>query len=394
MDAIKVLNVTSHLGGGLGTAIGSYIAESELHHSILELEKTINPCTDQFDLKGIVTLYQKEDFAKIAADFDVLLFHYHCHPLITWALLEINRYAKNKVVTWCHNNGMDTLHPLPDMLNTLTDSVILSGCNDRRFIDCDIIRPIPLMTSLDEAANRLFSSNKSNEPSFRYIGSLSESKIHESAFEWFSLLSQKWGFDIATLDEDQTFSKFNVLTCEMKRSVLYDHFFCLVYPLKENHYGCGELGLQELLMLGYPVIVRRNSVETEITDGLSGVYFADSVTELGSVCLDIIENWYSLIEDWQARSAHNTKRINSRKPYAQLDIQLNRVYNRKSLRKQIVDKTEPLDVVKFAYNQKSEHGLNEICLLWEKSGHVEIPTKGSPSQFLKYFPDLMHLGCF
>ena len=388
MDSIRVLHLTTHLGGGLGTAIGSYIAQSELKHSVLELEKSINPCTDQFNLKNVKTLRQKGDIAKHVMNFDVLLIHYYCHPLIAWALLEINRFAETKVVAWCHNNGIDSLHPLPDNLNKMADSVVLSGCKDDRFSECDIIRPIPLMTSLNEAANRLFSAKKGDKPSFRYIGSLNEAKIHECAFEWFGYVSQNWGFDIATLDLDRNFSEFKVLTGETRRSVLYDHLFCLIYPLRDNHYGCGELGLQELLMLGYPVIIRRNSVETDITEGLSGVYFADSMTELSSACSEVVENWHLLVEDWWARSARNTKIIDSRKPYAKLDLQLNQVYRRGSLRKQIVRKTDSLDIVKFAYNQKSEYGLNKILLLWNQSGRGKIPTKGSPAQFLKYFPNL------
>ena len=382
--------MTTHLGGGLGMAIGYYIAQSELEHSVLELEKSINPCTDQFNL-NVKTLPQKKDIAMLIMNYDVLLIHYYCHPLIAWALMEINRSTGNKVVVWCHNNGKDCLHPLPDDLNKMADLVILSGCKDDRFSECDIIRPSPLMMSLNEAANRLLSASKDDNPSFRYIGSLYESKIHECAFEWFSYLSENWGFDIATLDLDHNFSKFKVLIGETKRSALYDHFFCLIYPLKDNHYGCGELVLQELLMLGYPVIIRRNSAETEIVEGLSGVFFADSINELYSVCSEIVVNWNSLIEDWWARSANNIKIINFRKPYHRLDLQLANVYRRESLRQKIVRKPDSLDIVKFAYNQKNDDDLKKILFLWNQSGRGKIPTKGSPAQFVKYFPDLQRL---
>jgi hypothetical protein len=390
VDSIKVLNVTSHLGGGLGTAISTYIARSTLTHSVLELEKSINPCTDQISI-DVKTLKNRKDFAKHIVDYDVLLIHYYCHPLIVWALMEINRIKGNKVVVWCHNNGKDILRPLPDNLGKMADLVILSGCKDERFDECEVIRPSPTMSFLDKAAHKVSKANKDDKLSFRYIGSLDKSKISDCAFEWFGYLSEKWGFDIATLDSSHNFSRFRVLVGETKRSVLYDHFFCLVYPLRDNHYGCGELGLQELLMLGYPAIIRRNSVETEIVDGLSGVYFADSMNELASVCLEINANWSLLIENWRARSDHNVNAINLRKPYERLDSQLLKIYGSESSRKRIIRKPDSLDIVKFAYNIKSNENLDKILSLWNQSGLGKNPAKSSPVQFLKYFPMLKSL---
>jgi hypothetical protein len=394
MDPIKILNVTTHLGGGLGTVISTYIAQSELEHSVLELEKSVNPCTDQFKLK-VITLKDKKDLENIIKCYDVLLVHYYCHPLTAWALMEINRFSGNKVVVWCHNNGKDSLHPLPDNLNKITDLVILSGCKDARFNECEIIRPSALMTFLNEAANCLSKADKNKSPSFRYIGSLDKSKIHDCAVEWFSYLSENWRFDIATLDLDHhNFSKFKVLTGETKRSSLYERYFCLVYPLKENHYGCGELGLQELLMLGYPVIIRRNSVEIEIVEELAGVYFADSLDELSLACSEIAGKWNSLVENWEARSEYNIKKINLRKPYHNLDLQLLNIYKRESLRKRNVQKADSLDLVKFAYNQKTDEDLKTFLFLWNKTGFAKIPNKSSPAQFVKYFPDLKDVPIF
>lgn len=393
MDSIKVLNLTTHLGGGLGVAIGSFIAQSELHHSVLELEKSINPCTSQFSLK-IDTLTRKNDLARLVRDYDVLLIHYYCHPLIAWALLEINCSVENKVVAWCHNNGLDRLHPLPDNLNVMTDSVILSGCKDNRYSGSEVIRPAPLAASLDEAANRLFDAKNIDKPSFRYVGSLSEAKIHECAFEWFRYLAERWEFDIATLDLNHGFAKFKVLTGETRRSILYDHFFCVVYPLTDNHYGCGELGLQEMLMLGYPVILRRNNVELDIVKGLSGVYFADSKSELDFVCSEVVANWNLLVEDWRTRSIHNTDIISRRQPYSRLDFLLAKVHRQRSLRQKMAHRPGSLDIVKFAYNQKNVNDLKDIITLWNQSGRGKLPTKGSPAQFVKYFPDLLRSNLF
>jgi len=389
---MKVLNVTTHLGGGLGTMIGSYISQSKLEHSVLELEKSINPCTDKLNL-NIITLKNKRNINAIAMNHDILLVHYYCHPLIASALLEINRFEGNRVVVWCHNNGKNCLHPLPTNLDKMSDLVILSGCKDDRFSQCELVRPSPLMEQLEDTASNLSSINRYGAPSFRYIGSLHESKINKCAFNWFSYLSDKGEFDIATLDLEHRFSKFKVLIGVTNRKALYSHFFCLVYPLKDNHYGCGELVLQELLMLGYPVIIRRNNVETEIVDELTGVYFADSMNELKSVHSEIVTNWDSIISNWWIRSAHNSKVIDSRAPYKRLDTLLEQVYGTISLRQRLTSKPNPLDIIKFAYNQTSDDGLKQILSIWNQSGRGTIPTKGSPSQFLKYFPDLQQLLC-
>ena len=147
-------------------------------------------------------------------------------------------------------------------------------------------------------------------------------------------------------------------------------------------------------MLGYPVIIRRNSVEIEIVEELAGVYFADSLDELSLACSEIAGKWNSLVENWEARSEYNIKKINLRKPYHNLDLQLLNIYKRESLRKRNVQKADSLDLVKFAYNQKTDEDLKTFLFLWNKTGFAKIPNKSSPAQFVKYFPDLKDVPIF
>lgn len=382
---IKVLHITTHLGGGLGTAISSYIANSSLSHTVLELEETINPCllSHNFD---IITMSRREELSLLARNSDIILLHYYCHPLAAWALFELNTLLERKIVIWCHNNGIDFLRPLPDALSGMSDAVILSGCQDNRFDDCDIIRPIPQVEVLEKIAGKL-QGKDNNKLLFRYIGSLSYDKIYEYAENWFIYLSEKWNFQIVTFDIEHDFFKFDLLSGSTERSLLYDCFFCAIYPLKSTHYGCGELGLQELLMLGYPVILRRNKIETEIVNNLEGVYFADSFTEFCSVCSEVSVNWDKILFEWKNRSEKNIQVIRSRCPYDKLDRLIYNVYH-KDTKKEHICSFNSRDLIKFSYNQTSEEGLKKIFCLWGKNKQWNVSKKGSPAQFQKYFPEI------
>jgi hypothetical protein len=366
--------------------IGSYIAQSELEHTVLELEKSTNPSFVDPDVK-VTTLTDIGMLDKHIAGYDVLLVHYYCHPLIGWVLLEINRISKSKVVVWCHNNGMDDLHPLPDRLNELADSVVLSGCKDNRFRDCDVIRPIPLREYLNEAFRELSQSHRECALRFSYIGSLDGAKIHTCAQEWFSYLSDHWCFEIATLDSDHSFGRYRVRVGVTQRCELYNRFFCVAYPLRKDHYGCGELVLQELLMLGYPVIIRENKVESEITDGLLGVFIANDIEELRRSCNEISTQWKTLVDEWWIRSRHNTEIIQSRKPYLKLDSHLRYIHGKGTTQRPPLLKFSCIDIAKFSYNQDSNAGLRRILSLWKDTGRAAIARKGSPAQFVKYLSD-------
>ena len=382
---VRVLHITTHLGGGLGTAISSYIANSNLSHTVLELEKTINPCLLYRDF-DIITMSRREDLTLLARNSNIVLLHYYCHPLAAWTLFELNTLLGVKIVTWCHNNGVDFLRPLPDALSDMSDVVILSGCQDDRFSGCDIIRPIPQVEVLEKIAAKL-QEKKDNKLLFRYIGSLSYDKIHEDAENWFVYLSENWNLQIATLDIEHNFFKFDLLSGITERSLLYDCFFCAIYPLKSTHYGCGELGLQELLMLGYPVILRRNKIEIEIVNNLEGVYFADSFTEFCSVCSEVSVNWDKILFEWKNRSEKNIQIIRSRYPYNRLDKLIYNAY-RKDTKRECICRFNIRDLIKFSYNQKSEEGLRKIFCLWKKNKQWNVSRKGSPAQFEKYFPEI------
>ena len=383
---IRVLHITTHLGGGLGTAISSYISYSNLSHTVLELERTVNPCLVYCNF-DIITMSNKEDIMFLSEESDVVLLHYYCHPLAAWALFELNTLHEVKIITWCHNNGIDIFRPLPDKLSEMSDAVILSGCRDDRFSDYDIIRPVPQIELLKEIALNL-QKKRRNKLLFRYIGSLSYDKIYEEAKNWFVYLSEKWVFQIATLDTmHDDFLKFNLLSGNTDRSLLYDCFFCAVYPLKSNHYGCGELGLQELLILGYPVIIRRNRIELEIVDQLDGVYFADSFAEFRCVSCEVAMDWDKLLFEWRERSVKNIQIINSRCPYLKLDQVVYDIHCKDKKRK-CISNFRLDEIIKFSYNKEHREELKSIFSLWKMNKKWNVPNKGTPSQFKKYFPEI------
>ena len=382
---MRVLNVTSHLGAGLGSVINAYIKSSKLNHDILELEKTKNPC-DINENQYVQTLRSTDNILDIASKYEICLIHYYCCPNIVSSILNLNSLTGTKLVTWCHNNGNSIIQPLSKSLLCLVDEVVLSGCKKESFINSSVVRPIPLVETINTINNNFETvSYELKKINFRYIGSLSGTKLHKDSHEWFNYLKSNYQFDISTLDTEHDFQNFNVKIGEINREILYEKPFCAVYPLRNDHYGCGELGLQELLMLGYPVILCNNLVEIEITQGLLGVYFANNINELAKICDIINSSWSTIIKKWKYRSDFNIKVIKSKKPYENLDKIIENSIQIKNKRSLYTKSMGEIEIMKLAYDQSTDDGLNKILNDWKISGHSDIASKGSPAHFSQFF---------
>ena len=379
--------MTVHRGGGLGAAISSYILESRFEHTVLELEESLRP-NDDLGSK-VITYDSSSELLEIAKRYDIVLVHYYAHPLTSRAIFRLSQLPLDvKVVAWCHNNGLTDRQPLPQRLNDLVDLVILSGCEHKYFKGAEIIRPLPKLKNYSTLLEQLTSSSQPEPLSFRYIGSLDESKICTSASEWFDYLQSKGSFSVYTLDGAAKFSRFQTFRGITDRKVLYDRRFCALYPLRGNHYGCGELAIQELLMLGFPVVLKRNKVELDITQNLSGVMFFHSLDALIAIYSNLMLAWPDLVASWRTRAVVNCDVIKKRKPYQTLDDSLEKVRSKMSVRESIDISYDAKDLLKFAYDANDDETLKSRLCSWAEVGSASSPHKGSPSQFVAYFPEL------
>ena len=129
---MKVLNITPHLGGGVGTSIEDYIQQS---HS-LGVENSIfclDSCIQKPELGSIPTSFIEDAFwgnrqllLEEIVMCDVVLVHYWNHPLLTVFLSE-TKLPKSKLVFWCHNSGLFEPHIIPNYVASIARKVVFSS---------------------------------------------------------------------------------------------------------------------------------------------------------------------------------------------------------------------------------------------------------------------------
>lgn len=306
---MKVLNITPHLGGGVGTSMEDYIRQS---HS-LGIENSIfclDSCIEKPDLGSIPTSFIEDAFwrdrqllLEEIVMCDVILVHYWNHPLLTVFLSE-TKLPKSKLVFWCHNSGLFEPHIIPNYVANIASKIIFSSAistkaNNFDYLDSAGISPttVPTVRNLDAffeiGDSRVEKKSTSNVV---YVGTVSKSKMHSDSAFIFSELSRR-GFSVKVVggpDHEILAAEVRALggTVEIfgkEKEVLkfYESADLFIYPLRPDHYGTGEQVLLEAMASGLPVVAFDNPAERAILRQFKWGRLVSSVDEFLSSVMEL-----------------------------------------------------------------------------------------------------------
>ncbi len=302
---IKVLHITTHLGGGVGKALSSIVTHEQQfnpshEHKILLLD---DPEKDQFvsicRSGGIEVLLKSEyfDIDRELTNADIVVLHWWHHPVMASFLHSFPK-SPIRLIIWAHVNGCN--YPcLPfGFVNKphnffFTSPFSLENIYWSEQQRIRVKKKSSIVFGLGEL--KFYSSfKKTSNKKFviGYIGTLSSSKLHPEFIEYCYAVLKKvpdayfiMVGDISSSNNIINKAKIYNIQDRLHFTGYSNHivnelsqFDVFAYPLNPKHFGTTENVLLEAMAFGLPVVVLNHNTEKYIIKNHKHVGFkVDSI---------------------------------------------------------------------------------------------------------------------
>jgi L-malate glycosyltransferase len=309
---LKVAHVTPHVGGGVGTVLRDFFAQSQssdLEHHLFCLDH----CVSNFhELKHVATKedgvyfkdYEFRDFIESLQVYDSLLVHYWNHPLLSSFLIRFSQHYRGFLV-WTHNSGLAEPNIIPRYLVDSAKTIVFtSKCsfdspNLKELIRLQQGKFDSIQSTVDLTQYSRIAAKRQElvrKPTrLLYVGTVSYAKLHSDAAKIFSELSKR-EFTVELVGGPEHLSLKAEIESLGGRCICRGHVEdvsnyylnadIFVYPLRPDHYGTGEQVILEALASGLPVVAFNNPAEFVILrNGQSGFLVDSNEDFIEKVCL-------------------------------------------------------------------------------------------------------------
>jgi glycosyltransferase involved in cell wall biosynthesis len=306
---MKILHITAHLGGGVGTVVLNYLREiskkaNEIHQ-IISLDEINKDARSSLNESGIFFIEKNNcdnnAFKQAIEWSDIVLVHWWNHPMMTELLINF-KFPKCRMLLWAHisgstapNNFTKKLFYFPDILIFTTPLSYLNTiyCS----LDIEIKSKVRCIWST-AGVERIEQIRLAPHEGFNvgYIGNLDYSKIHPNfikicesidvpdiRFTVIGPLNETLHGDAiaAGLQDKITFTDF---IPEQEKWRKLSEFDLFGYPLARHHYGTCDQALQEAMAAGVPPVVLSNPMETYmVKNGVSGLVVPDENSYISAI---------------------------------------------------------------------------------------------------------------
>jgi len=295
-NAIKILHITPHLGGGVGKVVLNYLSKVKddyyFVHQVACLDYINENALDVAKNIGLMLFDKmagkKQQLLKMIAEADIVLIHWWNHPLV-YDFLVRTQLPPCRLVMWSHNSGFcppgvytDKILTYPDVF-VFTTPVSFETKEVQNLSDeqkkilrvvwstggaehVKLVKPkehsgfnIGYIGTVDYAKihpNFLNICNKVNIPDVKFIvcGGSSEKEIKKEAEKLG--IAEKFNFTGLVSDITEYLSIFDIFG----------------YPLAPYHYGTCDQVLAESMAAGVVPVVLQNQMEKYmVKDGITGI---------------------------------------------------------------------------------------------------------------------------
>lgn len=293
---IKVLHITTHMGGGVGKAISDLTtSDTEHSHTVIILEKPekwqfIDKCKNA----GVVvkvTLSHRE-FEESLRSADIAIIHWWHHPLMYKFLFDFPK-CEVRLILWSHVSGCTYPYLSYRFLSKFHRMLFTSRCSfGNSYWSSGQQTEIGEKAMLVYGLGRLDSVQKKRTYCAKenitvgYIGTLAKSKIHpEFVRICHSILQEMPQIKFVLIGDkeggqwiEDTSRKMNIdehIECKgYCRDVnkYLSEFDIFGYPLNPYHFGTTENSVLEAMAAGLPVVLMNQLAEQYIIDdGVDGL---------------------------------------------------------------------------------------------------------------------------
>jgi glycosyltransferase involved in cell wall biosynthesis len=279
---MKILHITPHLGGGVGTVIMDWMEKINfLNHRVICLDyanekaKKALPLHTMIDNLGLNTghpaiCYEIKHFT------DIVLVHYWDHPML--AELLSKPLPDCRMVFWCHKNFQVPIEMqmYPDRyIDTSPIQALLPYTGSRVVWKYTHREHIWSTGNMD----RFLAIEPKKHKGFN-IGTILSKKTHLRFYEMckeikktipdvrFTLLGEKGPGVSAGVLLDRAFRFYDKVDDVAPYLAEMDVF---AYPLRSDHYGTCEIALGEAMCAGvFPVVMENFAERYIVEDGING----------------------------------------------------------------------------------------------------------------------------
>lgn len=299
---MKVLQVTTHLGGGVGKAIAGLISmvdKNNIEHEVLILEELINEkYKNKLLLNGIKVnnINNIVDLKKYMNTFDIIIINWWNNPVMSNFLMKFPE-IKTRIVLWSHVNG-NTYPCLPVPFLQIFHKVLFTSefSYENSLWSKEEKKQIREISNViygfgDFDPTKMLYKNKysiNKKINVGYIGTLNYSKMNKNFINIsekiinfnknieFNLYGEIGNDLLNDINKSKNKDKFiiNGYSNEVNNEMLKMDIFG--YILDEDNYGTTENVLLEAMAVGLPIItLNQNSEKYIIKDKYSGILAND-----------------------------------------------------------------------------------------------------------------------
>ena len=281
---MKILHITTHLGGGVGDTIVGYSSVSEHENTVISLGYSFDYRHEQMKVPYYDNMCEKhEEIIKIIPDFDIVIIHWWNHPLL-YDFLVRNKLPRCRLIIWSHNSGLyppniytKKLVAYPDVL------VFTSPLSFKTEIIVDSKVKKYNIWSTGGVENYLKIKRQPHKNFIvGYVGTIDYAKMHPNFLRMCSKIKiPNVEFMVVGNAELIKDAKGNFTFPGFVQNL--GHYYSMIdvfgYPLNPTHYGTCDLVLQIAMAAGSVPVVLSNPMELTIVEHMKTGLVANNEKE-------------------------------------------------------------------------------------------------------------------
>lgn len=291
---MKILHITSHLGGGVGKILSSIaIKDTKNKHIILALQET--KTTKFYDLcvQNDVEVYLADicDVEELCRNVDIIQLEWWHNPITMEFMCKYLQHVSCRLIIWSHVSGCNFPYISPDFAK-LADKFIFSSQyswdnpkwsnEDRAFIKSN--SSVIVSTGVEETTP--INKNQTRSFSIGYLGNLSYNKTYPETVSYYEEVAKEIDNINFIIAGDIDYGKEFVE--DLKNSSVADRVFfsgyvndireefakydVLSYLLRDDNFATAENALLEGMSFGVvPIVFKQTSEQYTVEHMKTGI---------------------------------------------------------------------------------------------------------------------------
>lgn len=401
---IKVVHITTHLGGGVGRILSSLSINSqsgkEFEHSVITLEPTQTVQFEQLCKDNNVPIYLagKCDVTSILEQADIVQVDWWHHPLNTQFMINYLGQISCRLLVWSHISGCSYPH-IPYSFIQLADAFVFTTPFSLENSLWSYEESMKVMEKADvvisSGVNFDKSIDKREHQGFQvgYIGFLSYSKTHpdftkfcESASDipdirFIIVGDTKYGERLINDVRNSNKIRDKAIFAGYSLNVMNElaSFDVFGYPLNPKHYGTAENALLEAMGSGVVPVVLNQCTEKYLIKNMQTGLVVDNIAEYGYALQWLYQNPVE-----RERLGKNASEYILKEYHIKATLQkMNKVYEK------VLLGNKKLHHLKAVFGE-TPYDWFSTCYFGDETnikGTAFAETKGSAKHYFKYFPE-------